>query len=96
MRYARIAPANMQPQFAYPFSGNINPLPEHLLPIALCTVFTVCPDLHTCTATGLSSLYYLVRTVQRCPYATYDQYVHGPPSGDVSTVVCTLCQSQIA
>ena len=79
MRYAGIAPANVLPQFAYPLSGYINPLPEHLVPIALHTAYTVCPDLHTCTATGLSSLYYPVHPVRRCPYATYDQYVHGPP-----------------
>ncbi len=49
MRYAGIAPANVLPQFAYPLSGYINPLPEHLVPIALHTAYTVCPDLHMCT-----------------------------------------------
>ena len=79
MRYAGIAPANVLPQFAYPLSGYINPLPEHLVPIALHTAYTVCPDLHTCTSYR-SFIPVLPRTSRPAvPHVTYDQYVHGPP-----------------
>ena len=78
MRYAGIAPANVLPQFAYPLSGYINPLPEHLVPIALHTAYTVCQTYICVLATGLSSLYYPIRPVRRRPMLRMTSTYTGP------------------
>ncbi len=70
---------NRTGKHGYPLSGYINPLPEHLVPIALHTVYTVCQTYIYALATGLSSLNYPIHPIQQHPYAMYDQYVLGPP-----------------
>jgi hypothetical protein len=71
-------------------SGYINPLPQHLVPIALHTAYIVCQTYIHLLATGLSSLYYPICPIRQHPYTTYDQYVHGPPQV-LSMAVHTLC-----
>ncbi len=53
--------------FALPSFWLYKPLPEHVVPIALHTAYTICQAYICVLATGLSSLYYPVRPIRRRP-----------------------------
>ncbi len=76
--------------FALPSFWLYKPLPEHLVPIALRTAYTVCWTYIRVLATGLSSLYYPVRPIRRRPMLRMTSTYMGPLRRR-PTVEHTLC-----